>query len=238
MRLHRFYLQEKVGDKSNLTIKSIDIVNQISRVFRLKKSDKVIIFDGSGKDYECEIIDLNRNFVDLKVGEGNHSRFMPKHKVYLYQAIIKKDKFEWIVEKATELGVTDIVPVLAERSEKKSLNIERLNKIVIEASEQSGRGDVPSVNPIINLSTLDLSKDRSGKALVFHTEGGMFSFESNSESESDKTISVFIGPEGGWSPNEIEMFHNLKIPIYSLGKQVLRSETATIVALSKFLTEV
>ena len=235
MRLHRFYLQEKIADRYNITIESIDIVNQIGRVFRLKKTDKVIIFDGSGKDYECEIIDLNRNSVDLKVGEGNPSRFMPTRRVFLYQAIIKKDKFEWIVEKATELGVTDIIPVLAERSEKKSLNEDRLRKICIEASEQSGRGDVPSVGPIINLSTFNFSKDCSGQAIVFHTKGDMFSFESNSESESNKTLSIFIGPEGGWSPSEIEMFHTSKIPIYSLGKHVLRSETAAVVCLSKVL---
>ena len=235
MRLHRFYLQEKIADRSNITIESIDIVNQIGRVFRLKKTDKVIIFDGSGKDYECEIIDLNRNSVTLKVGEGNPSRFMSTRRVFLYQAIIKKDKFEWIAEKATELGVTDIVPVLAERSEKKSLNEDRLRKICIEASEQSGRGDVPSVGSIINLSTFNFSKDCSGEVIVFHTEGDMFSFESNSESESNKTLSIFTGPEGGWSPSEIDMFHNLKIPIYSLGKQVLRSETAAVVCLSKVL---
>lgn len=234
MRLHRFYVKEKIVAKSDLVIKSDSLSNQIGHVFRLKKGDSVILFDGSGNDYECKIEDLKRDSVALKVGEGNPSRFVLTRRVFLYQSIIKKDKFEWIVEKATELGVTDIIPVLAERSEKKSLNEERLQKICIEASEQSGRGDIPSINPIIDLSKSDLSKDCPGELIVFHTEGDLFSSELDSK-ENNKTLSIFIGPEGGWSPREINMFHALKIPIYSLGKQVLRSETAAVVCLSKVL---
>lgn len=234
MRLHRFYVKEKIVAKSDLLIKSDNLSNQIGHVFRLKKGDGVILFDGSGNDYECAIEDLRRDSVALKVSEGNPSRFMSNQRVFLYQSIIKKDKFEWIVEKATELGVTDIVPVLADRSEKKSLNEDRLRKICIEASEQSGRGDVPIVHPI--LSTKAALAESVGEKIVFHLEGQQFTPSSAPLADAIAEISIFIGPEGGWSPAEIEMFHSLKIPIYSFGKQVLRSETATIVAISKFLT--
>jgi 16S rRNA (uracil1498-N3)-methyltransferase len=155
---------------------------------------------------------------------------MPSRKIFLFQSIIKKDKFEWVVEKATELGVTDIVPVLAERSEKKDLNIERLRKIAIEASEQCGRGDVPMISTARR--GLDECLTTDCQKMVLHLEGENFITAKRSLEEGDGPIGVFIGPEGGWSPDEVEMFHKNNVPIYSLGKQVLRAETAAIATLS------
>jgi len=236
MRFHRFYFTEKVGNKTDLTIESAELANQINRVFRLKKGDGVIVFDGSGNDYECKIVDFNQESVMLKVGEGNPSRYIPARKVCLYQAIIKKDKFEWIVEKATELGVTDIIPVLAERSEKKSLNKERLQKIAIEASEQSGRGDVPVVHEISSPKlTVEIISDFIGEKIALHLEGLSLEVARVTFTHKAQPLAIFIGPEGGWSPTEIDMFHTLKVPIYSLGKQILRSETAAVVALAKMM---
>lgn len=141
MRLHRFYISETVGDKNEITINSTEQVNQIRRVFRLKTGDSIVIFDRSGYDYECRIGSFWKGLLSLIVVSNSRSRYMPSRDIYLCVAVVKKDTFEWIVEKATELGVTDIIPIIAERSEKKSLNGERLKKIAIEASEQSGRGE-------------------------------------------------------------------------------------------------
>jgi 16S rRNA (uracil1498-N3)-methyltransferase len=166
---------------------------------------------------------------------------MPTKRVVLYQAVVKKDNFEWIVEKATELGVTDIVPVITERSEKKDLNMERLNKIAVEASEQCGRGDVPVVHSarpdLANVFVDSVSKDssKSINGIAFHTEGSARSDLAEGLESQTQSLAVFIGPEGGWSPSELELFHNNKIEICSLGKQVLRAETAAVVALSKVL---
>jgi len=242
MRLHRFYISEKIGSQKELVINSAELVNQITRVFRLKTGDRVVLFDGSGNDFECEICEVKprgEEFMRFAVREARPSRYIPPRKVVLYQSIIKKDKFEWVVEKATELGVTDIVPVLAERSEKKSLDQKRLQKIAIEASEQCGRGDVPVVHPV-KLNLLEISEASSQK-VALHLEGEDFTslrlstlskVEGNLGSQS---LAVFIGPEGGWSPEELKMFHNQKIVICRLGKQVLRAETAAVVALSKLL---
>ena len=229
MRLHRFYHGETIGDKKELIINSADFVNQVVRVFRLGVGDKVVVFDGSGNDYVCELLEVKpRGPVVLRICEVGPSRFMPTRKIYLFQSIIKKDKFEWVVEKATELGVTDIVPVLADRSEKKDLNIERLRKIAIEASEQCGRGDVPVIATarprLEELLTINCQK------VALHLEGE--NFISSRPRLAEGPIGVFIGPEGGWSPNELEMFHKNGVTICSLGKQVLRAETAAIATLS------
>jgi len=252
MRLHRFYIPELIGNQIEITIHSSELVNQLRHVLRLKACEEAILFDGSGSDY---LVAINR-FVEtdqavFDVRESMRSRFMPSRKTYLFAAVIKKDNFEFIVEKATELGVTDIIPVIAERSEKKAVNHERLIKISIEASEQSGRGDVPIIHSIVdlkeavslfnreeirnsNIEIRDKSEARNSKIemIAFHTDGETFN---QNDLSKDGPIAIFIGPEGGWSPEEIAMFHKNEISVRCLGPQVLRAETAVIAALSKVL---
>ena len=238
MRLHRFYVREMINAQVELSIHSAELTNQIRKVFRLKNGDFVILFDGSGFDYECKISGSAKESIDFSVVSSQHSRYMPSRDIYLCAAITKKDTFEWIVEKATELGVTHIVPVLAERSEKKSLNEERLRKIAIEASEQSGRGGVPQILPITKLDEVTglTAALENTKSIVFHTEGEMLNKKdvvaSDGISGEAQPLYVFIGPEGGWSQAEMDMFHRLDMPVACLGNQVLRAETAVIVALS------
>jgi 16S rRNA (uracil1498-N3)-methyltransferase len=239
MRLHRFYITEKVGDKAELAINSTELINQVQRVFRLGKGDHIVVFDGSGFDYECEImnIEAKSSVLTLKVSKSTPSRFMPSREVYLYQAIVKKDNFEWIVEKATELGVTHIIPVMAEHSEKKSLNEERLKKIAIEASEQSGRGTVPEIGEIVKLEDVVTARRDLAevKRIVFHTAANSRLCNDDDSSRSLLAVAVFIGPEGGWSEKEVSMFHENNFDIFCLGEQVLRAETAAITALSLVL---
>jgi 16S rRNA (uracil1498-N3)-methyltransferase len=226
MRLHRFYTTETIGLQKEITIHSAEMVNQIRRVFRLKSGDSIIIFDGSGSDYECHISDFGKESITLNVNSSSRSRFMPAREITLCAAVVKKDTFEWIVEKATELGVTKIIPVMTERSEKKNLNEARLKKIAIEASEQSGRGNIPTIHPIITLAeAMQRVVDKKITSVAFHTEGEKI--------QGLPLYSViFIGPEGGWSPKEIALFHANNIDINCLGNQVLRAETAAIAALS------
>jgi len=261
MRLHRFFVKDKLGVSEDITIQGKGLANQLSHVFRLKKGDEVVLFDGSGNDFVCSITDFQNESVTFTIKETTKSRYMPMRDIYLCASVVKKDNFEWIVEKATELGVTHIVPVISERSEKKSLNEERLKKIALEASEQSGRGNVPVIHGIIYLN--DLIGDRASlgnkdihsdaepntidfnaysnkhqipantKLIAFHTEGVSWRSDLQEFGRSDLPIAVFIGPEGGWSPDEIKVFHENKIPVVCLGSQVLRAETAVVAILSQ-----
>jgi len=244
MRLHRFFIPELVGNRTELIIRSSDLVGQLRRVLRLKIGEEAVIFDGSGSDYTAAIAQyVGADCVVFDVRGAARSRYMPSRKIYLCAALVKKDNFEFIVEKATELGVTDIIPVLAERSEKKSVNEERLNKIAVEASEQSGRGNVPVVHPVVSLKeAVELfKKEESGErgsiempaavqCLVFHTDGEHLN---RNGLPKDAPIALFIGPEGGWSPDEVAMFHAHDIDTVCLGSQVLRAETAVVAALSQ-----
>lgn len=234
MRLHRFYITEIIGTKSEIILDSVDVVHQIRKVFRLKKGDLIIMFDGSGSDYTCGIEDFRDETIVLGVRGVSKSRFMPEREVYLYAALVKKDTFEWIVEKATELGVTKIIPVIAERTEKKAINKERITKIAIEASEQSGRGSVPRIAPVIGLkeAVLELAEkneEETVRSIAFHTDAELFD---TPDIGSVVPTACFIGPEGGWSPDEIDLFHKSNIPVRSIGTQVLRAETAVVATLS------
>jgi len=231
MRLHRFYTTEVIGNKIEFTISSADLVNQVRRVFRLKSGDFVVVFDGSGSDYECSIVDFGKDSISLNVVSARRSHYMPTRDVYLYAAVVKKDTFEWIVEKATELGVTHIIPVMAERSEKKSLNEERLKKIAIEASEQSGRGSVPVIHQIVTFKE-SLESKNNLELIAFHIDAPVWS---RGDLDRNVSLGLFIGPEGGWSADEIALFHSREIPTKSLGNQVLRAETAVVAALSVVL---
>ncbi|MDE2037622.1 MAG: 16S rRNA (uracil(1498)-N(3))-methyltransferase [Patescibacteria group bacterium] len=231
MRLHRFFVSEPIGDRAELAVASRPLADQLRKVLRYREGDEVVLFDGSGSDHEAVIARFDgadRVAFDMK---GRHpSRSMPSRAVMLCAAVIKKDNFELAAEKAVELGVTDIIPVLAERSEKRSLNMERLGKIAIEASEQSGRGDVPLVSPIATIEEALAAAERKGaRPVAFHTEGERFSRASLPEGAA---IALFIGPEGGWSPEEAALFHRKGVLIACLGPQILRAETAVIAALS------
>lgn len=234
MRLHRFYISEPVGSQKRVSIASDELANQVMKVFRMRRGDKVVLFDGSGNDFESVISDFgksNEATITFDIEQSVPSGYMPTRDVVLCAAIVKKDTFEWIAEKATELGVTKIVPIMAERSEKKNLNEDRLLKILKEASEQSGRGTVPVLHPIISLEeALKWVSEKSIQAVMFHTEGEPFTAGKNTLKQGN--IEVFIGPEGGWSPKEVEMFHSYKVPVVCLGSQVLRAETAAVAALS------
>lgn len=241
MRLHRFYTTESIGADPRITIHSADLVHQIRRVFRMTPGDSVILFNGTGFDYECKIDNFGeRNTIDsdniirLHVTTTKRSRIASQQKIFLCASVVKKDTFEWVVEKASELGVTDIIPVISARSEKKSLNTSRLKKIAIEASEQSGRGTVPMVHTIMGVEDaamfLQREEGNAGIQLIaFHTEGERFRAGQISKGES---VGVFIGPEGGWTDEEVDMFHSHDIAVRSLGDQVLRSETAVVSTLS------
>lgn len=248
MRLHRFYVEQKIVEGEILTINSTELVHQVRRVFRLRPGDQVIVFNGTGFDYECNIDSYGEgnkigddSAISLLVVSSRPSRFSPKRRLFLCTAIVKKDTFEWIVEKATELGVTDIIPIEAERSEKKALNEDRLRKIVIEACEQSGRGTTPMVHQIMGLGEAAefLKKEKKGiQILAFHTNGEKMGIVEKSrlqEASPLVPLAIFIGPEGGWSEKEIELFHAQSVQIFCLGAQILRTETAVIATLSRFV---
>jgi 16S rRNA (uracil1498-N3)-methyltransferase len=154
-------------------------------------------------------------------------RELPKKHVYLLWSLLKKDKNDWVLQKATELGVRNFVPVVADRSEKTGFDIDRAHKILIEAAEQCGRADIPEIHEPI---TVD-------EAVSEYAELPLFICE-QAEGEPDLSLEkagVLVGPEGGWSDREKELFKNADIAHINIAQFTLRAETAAVSAVTRLL---
>jgi 16S rRNA (uracil1498-N3)-methyltransferase len=174
---------------------------------------------------------MEKSLIGLSVTQVEMNDWKSAVKLTLAVSMIKKDTFEWVVQKATELGVSEIIPLISERSEKKGWNRERAEKILIEACEQSGRSDIPALGELSTLS--DFMDREKRRVIVFHTRGDSFIYERKTNEE----IVVLVGPEGGWSEKEVEVFRAKGYPICKLSTPVLRAETAAIVIASIILAK-
>ena len=234
MRLHRFYLNTPISGKT-FDVTDRDLIHQWRSVFRYNVGSQVILFDGTGTDYLCIISSLRNLGATLTVLEKTLKKNDHNHgkNIWICLGIIKKDNFELVVQKVTELGVAHIVPVLCERSEKKNIKLDRLQKIAIEASEQSNRGDIPYIHNIVEFSSL-LKGDLLPNRVVFLDTRGK-SFKEALKNENPNELAIFVGPEGGWSDAEVKEFAKHNIPSISLGSQILRAETAAIAVSSLLL---
>lgn len=230
MRLHRFFVDKTHIKEGLITLPcGYEPAHQWTKVFRYETGDRVILLDNSGVEYVAQFLNVGTKEVKLEIVEHHQNTYKPKRKIILCMAIVKKDNFETVLEKCTELGVTDFVPVLAERSEKKNLNIERANKILKEASEQSGKGVMPVLHEIMKLH--EALEKFTMDSVAFDPEGKRFE---SKDFDKDPVV-VYIGPEGGWSDDELELFKMRNIHIASLGEAVLRAETAAIAVSSLLL---
>ncbi|HBH71799.1 MAG: Ribosomal RNA small subunit methyltransferase E [Parcubacteria group bacterium GW2011_GWC1_42_11] len=224
MRLHRFFVENKIPASGEFSVTNETLLNQWRNVLRMEEGSSAILFNGDGSESLCEFVSLSKKNALLKVLETNKG-LVPAREMTLYIALIKKENFEMVLEKATELGVSRIVPVQAARSEKKGVNYERAQKILREASEQSGRATVPAISEIISVEKIP------DGVVVFDPRGQISAREYFTE-HTTAPVSLLIGPEGGFTDAEIESFHSRNIPIVTTGTQILRAETAAIVALA------
>lgn len=229
MKTHRFIGDFK-PDGDYLELKDEELLNQIKNVLKLKPGEKIVLADGHGEEMLAVIKSFHLKFIALTILQKNQNINDPKTSVILYCAVLKSEKFEWLAEKATEVGVRRIVPVISDRTVKLNLKLDRIRKIVKEASEQSGRAVLPEIGEIVSLkdavleardNEANLFFDPSGKALERPRWFGMY---------GGQKAGVFIGPEGGWTEKELGTAQENNFQIVSLGKLVLRAETAAIIA--------
>lgn len=235
MRIHRFYLTTPISG-STFDIADRDLVHQWKSVFRYNVGSQVILFDGSGVDYTCVITSLRNLGGTVSVSKKTSTApAIQRKNVYLCMALIKKDNFDVVVQKATELGVSHIIPLVCEHSEKRKLNLERMQKIAIEATEQSGRGDVPIIFDIKTLAEVFAEGLLPQDKVVFHTDPQQISFTQWKNTPTTSSVATFVGPEGGFSDKEIALLKQYNVPIVSVGSQILRAETAAIAVASLLL---
>lgn len=232
MKLHRFYVEDirsksgKLELDKQLWVHDEKLLNQWLRVLRFKVGDQLVLFnDEEERLYKIKIIEDALSVLLELVTEVN--RHLPSKHVYLLWSLLKSDKNEWVIQKATELGVKDLVPIISERSEKTGLNMERSRKIMIEAVEQCGRSDIPSLREPISLK----------EALEEYRHLPLFVCEQTADDDNqlpqeNDELGLLIGPEGGWSDQEKALFKDKKLPHIILSDMTLRAETAAVAALT------
>jgi len=201
----------------------------------MKRGDRFTIFDEAENERILEVQDIDRRSITAHVKESVSRNSEPKVKVSLYQAIPKKPAlFELIVQKATEIGVSEIFPLITERTENRRMSkFERLHIIAMEATEQSGRTKIPVIHHPANYDEI-LPKQKNG-FIAYEYEGEKYLSDYAKELAGAKELSIIIGPEGGLSKKEIELAKKYKLHSFTFGPRILRTETAAISALSLVL---
>ena len=210
----------------------------IAKSLRMKTGEMLTVTDGKGNDFGCQIEEITKDTVRLKVCYKQACESEPTCSVTVYQGVPKGSKLEDVIQKCTELGASRFVPTLTkrcisrpdEKSAKKKT--QRYQKIALEAAQQSGRGTVPEVSDMMTLKQA-LSQDESELKIVFY-EGGGESLKSIVES-GVKSVSVYIGPEGGFEKDEVEEIIKSGAKCATLGARILRTQTAPVAALTAIM---
>jgi len=219
--------------------------HHIANVLRLKEGTTVGLFDGFGYKAIGTILDVTNDRILVKLTDDKVKNTEPPVEVTLYQALPKKDKFELVIQKATELGVARIVPIITKRtivnidSEKSGKKLERWNKIAQEACKQSGRAYVPQISEPVNFKTVlcELKAELSLMPYEAETEKSLKQALKSFKISKPKSIGIFIGPEGGWDEEEVTMAVKKDIISVTLGPRILRTETASLAVLALILYE-
>ncbi len=232
----RFFVeaQDLSGDVLHLTGENF----QHARVLRLKPGEKLLVCDGQGREALCQVRQVGASDMELEILERRDSETEAAVKVSVYMAFSKADKLEHVIQKATELGAYEIVAFpsarCVSRPDEKSLKkkLERWQKIAASAAEQSGRGRIPQV---ITLGSFQEALERAAqadKALLFYENEHAVTLRMALEEGSWSTASLLTGPEGGLEEAEVEQAREAGFQVCTLGKRILRCETAPLCALS------
>lgn len=239
-----FYIKNEQINEENAYIEGED-VKHIKDVLRYNINDNIDICDENGIKYITKIINMAKDKISLKILEVSEETSEPSVNITLFQGLPKADKLEMIIQKCTELGVSEIVPVITERvivkldEKSASKKVERWNKIAQEAGKQSGRQKIPKVKNINNLKNLIEILPKYDILLLPYECEKEVTLKSvlRNLDKNVKNIAIFIGPEGGFSENDLKLLSLPNAKKVTLGPRILRTETAGLATVSMVLYE-
>lgn len=237
--MHHFFVTPECVIDENIIINGSD-VNHIKNVLRMKQGEELLISDGLGKDYLCKINSIDSDQVVAGIIDGEYGGSELPTCFYLFQGLPKSDKMELIIQKAVELGCYQIIPVQTKRSivkldkKKEEAKIKRWNAISESAAKQSRRSIVPEVTSVMSYKeALEYAKDFDVNLIPYENFKGMKeTIKTIEEIKSGQKVGIFIGPEGGFEENEVDLAVESGVKRISLGKRILRTETAGMTILS------
>ena len=246
--MYRFFVKESQIDweQKKISITGSD-VNHIKNVLRMKKGEEVLISDGESREYTCQIDEISQGEVLLAIMDGEDANRELPSRIYLFQGLPKSDKMELIIQKAVELGVYEIIPVDMKRtvvkldSKKQEAKLRRWQGISESAAKQSKRIVIPQIHPVLKFSeALKYADDLDVCLMPYElAEDMQHTRKILGNIRPGQSVGIFIGPEGGFAPEEVEMALENQVQSITLGRRILRTETAgmTVMSILVFLLE-
>lgn len=241
--MYQFFVTEEQIGREFITITGGD-VNHIKNVLRMRPGETIRVSNQKGQDYFCKISEVGEDFVQADILETGAATTELPGKIYLFQGIPKGDRMEHVIEKAVELGVYEIIPirmrycVVKLDDKKQQAKLKKWQALAMAAAKQSKRSLVPNIHPVMSY--------KEAIAYAFQSEACLIPYENENGMEGTKaalkkirgkeSVSILIGPEGGFAPEEIEAVKS-RGEVISLGKRILRTDTAAITAMSMVMME-
>lgn len=240
----KFFIEKQSIVEDSIFITGID-VNHIKNVLRYTEGQEILINDRQGKDYKCIISKMDTDVICAKIKQTLICETEPQIKTTLFQSLIKGEKMDLVIQKSIEIGVTEIVPILTQRcvvkveSDKKLTHkLDRWNKIAESAAKQSKRGIVPKIlNPLSFNEAILFAKTHCQRSCIPFENEHTYHLKHFLKSSTAESIGIFIGPEGGFTEEEISFAKQQQLDCVTLGKRILRSETAGLVVLANIMYE-
>jgi 16S rRNA (uracil1498-N3)-methyltransferase len=246
--LHRFFVPRSLAGVSELTLAG-DLAQQISRVLRLRQGEQVVLLDGTGYEYPLRLDEIGKDTVSGTLLGRTPGRGEPAINVDLYLSLLNKpDKYEWALQKCTELGASRFVPMQTSRSVSEPPQQgrrERWERIIQEAAEQSGRSRLPLLDESLPLKAAvkaegercDTDGEQKHLALMPAPGADLSIADALRDEDGFASVSIFIGPEGGFTDDELEHADRRGIRLVSMGPRTLRAESAAVAALAVVMYE-
>ena len=238
--MHRFFVPREAFTGERAVVTDRPAVHHLRNVLRLRPGDTVVLLDNAGWEHETVLQEVTPTRFTGQVRQRQLCAHEPRTKITLYQSVLKGERFEWTLQKATEIGVSAFVPVLSDRcvvqnaTQLSPHKLERWARVIQAAAEQSRRGRMPPLLPTTLLATACEQVHRAGTlALIPWEEGGRPLRQALAEADRDRrpfNVALFVGPEGGFAPAEVELARGYGLLPVSLGPRILRAETAGLVA--------
>jgi 16S rRNA (uracil1498-N3)-methyltransferase len=235
MTRRRFHALSSAFDFESQTVTlRADEARHLRDVLRLKTGDEVYVFDGAGREFRCLIVNANRDSTELRIdSEVEPAKPESQLQLKLGVALLKGEKFDLVVQKVTELGVTKVVPLITRYADihlrdeaDAAKRVARWQRIALEAAKQSGRAFVPEVSAPVSFETFVAGTKDAELCLMFSERGGAGLGEF--ADRAPRSAVALIGSEGGWSDGEIERARAESFQVVTLGGRILRAETAAI----------
>jgi 16S rRNA (uracil1498-N3)-methyltransferase len=235
--MHRFFVNRESIINNRVKITD-DNAEQIRKVLRMKEGEEIFVLDGHGWEYKVQLIEIKKGVATGEIKSKDFKSEDTKIKIILGQGIPKGEKMDFIVQKATELGVSEIVPLILERcivkiKSKDSGKINRWRRISKESAEQAMRRFIPSIHEPSDLMQFCNKYKDTDLKIVFYEEEEKRGLRDLLEAKKEiRTLSIIVGPEGGLNKKEVEIANSYEFVSAGLGQRILRADTTALTALS------